>query len=299
MTKWVFVSDLQLVLADGSRPRNQCAADLVSAVGAQDPDFVVHGGDCIGGTTIDHEAVENPEYPRVHEETWELYRRTIAPLVDRCPVHSTLGNHDHTFPDLDAGLFCHSHGRGGESAYYSETIGDVQLIVLDEVPKRHQGGFPAGTEQEAWLRDELARPTDARCRVVVGHYPIYMSAEIAFCEDETLRYNEESGEPGLLLALLLEAGVDLYLCGHTHIYERVRFEGLTQVSAGADGVAYQGLLDMAPSRYLQAQDERQSYVSFALVDDHIEGTAVSLDGVEIDSWAQPLNGADGNRSAGR
>jgi 3',5'-cyclic AMP phosphodiesterase CpdA len=296
MTRWIHITDLQLGLGKAENdPNDELAVEMVRMVLAQRPDFVIHSGDCIHGTAIDHEAGENPEYLRMHLEHWEMYRQTLAPLLDHCPVFSVVGNHDHTFPDLDTELFSRYHGRDGKPAYSSETIAGVQVICLDVVPRRHHGGFPADTQQEAWLRDELARPTDACCRVVVGHYPIFMAPGIAHDVDPSLRYDEENDDPGRLLPMLLAADVDLYLCGHLHIYERARYENLTQVVAGANRIAYEGLLEMMSSRYLQIQDERQSYVEFKIVDGVIEATVVSLAGDRIDAWRQPLNRPGGSR----
>lgn len=290
MTRWIHFTDLQLGLGKAENdPNDELAVEMVQTVLAQRPDFAIHAGDCIHGTAIDHEADENPEYLGMHVENWEMYRRTMAPLQTQCPVFSVVGNHDHTFPDLDTALFCHYHDRDGKPAYYSGTIDDVQVICLDVVPRPHHGGFPAGTEQEVWLREELAKPKDARCRVVVGHYPIFMAPAMAHSVDASLRYDEENNAPGLLLPMLLAADVDLYLCGHLHIYERARYEKLTQIIGGANRIGHWGVLDMTPSRFLQVQDERQSYVEFKIVDDQIEATVVSLAGEQIDAWSQPLN----------
>ncbi len=58
----------------------------------------------------------------------------------------------------------------------------------------------------------------------------------------------------MLLPILLVADVDLYLCGHLHIYERARYEKLTQIIGRANRIAYEGLLEMTPIRFLQIQD---------------------------------------------
>ena len=265
------------------------AVELVQAVLREHPDFVIHSGDCVHGTPFDAEAGRNPEYDRIHEEHWRMYRDTIAPLLEYCPFLSVVGNHDHTFPDLRTDLFCRHNGRDGMPPFYSWTFDGVQVICLDVVPNRHRGGFSGATAQESWLVEELAAPTNTYCRVVVGHYPIFIAAEVSHCVDETLRFDEERGDPGQLLPLLLQHEVDFYLCGHMHVYERARYRNLTQVQAGASRIAYEGLLNMAPSRCLQVQDERQGFVVFELLDDRIEVQAIALGGDRIDSWVQRLN----------
>ena len=294
MTRWIHISDLQLGQGKAeSDASDELAAEMVRNVLDQGPDFVIHSGDCIHGTRIDGQAGVNPEYEKIHEEYWQMYRATISPLSNHCPVFSVVGNHDHTMPDLKTERFCHHNDRGDGLPYCSQLVDDVQILCLDVVPGRHLGGFPPATEQDSWLRKVLAEPTAARCRVVVGHYPIFLATDVAYCVDSSLRYDEETEDPGRLLPLLREHGVDLYLCGHMHVYERARFEALTQVMAGAPKIAYPGMLEMKPSRFLLAQDERQCYISFTLADDRIDAEAVSLTGERIDSWSQPLNSGSG------
>jgi UDP-2,3-diacylglucosamine pyrophosphatase LpxH len=290
MTRWIHISDLQLGLGKADNDESdELAADLVQAVLEQGPDFVIHSGDCIHGTPFDSEARDNPEYAVIHEEFWQMYQNTIRPLRDHCPVFSVVGNHDHTMPELETEKFCHYNELDDGVPYFSRIVGDVQVICLDAVPGRHLGGFPAGTEQDAWLRRKLERTSAARCRVAVGHYPIFLAADVAYCVDSSLGYDEEAENPGNLLPLLCEHNVDLYLCGHLHVYERARYERLTQVVAGANHMAYPGMLEMRPSRFLMAQDERPCYISFTLAADRIEAEAISLSGERIDAWCQPLN----------
>ena len=79
--------------------------------------------------------------------------------------------------------------------------------------------------------------------------------------------------------MLLDAGVDLYLCGHLHIYERTRYQRLTQVMAGApDKVPFKKLLSDPPNKHSRVVDERACYVRFTLTGNTSRGEAVALDG---------------------
>ena len=88
--------------------------------------------------------------------------------------------------------------------------------------------------------------------------------------------------------MLREAGVDLYLCGHLHAYERSRCKTMTQVMTSASEIFFSDMREK-PSEYTQAFDERQTYVRFALEDSTIRGEAVSADGDVVDRWTQELN----------
>lgn len=294
MTKYIHISDLQLGFGKGeNNPNDERAGQLVEKVIREDPDFVIHSGDCIHGTPFDHLAGQAVEYDEVHNEYWSMYQQTVAPLAARCPLLGVVGNHDHTFPDRKTERFCRYNGREGKPPYYSVIIKDVRVIGLDVVPFRHRGGFLSETAQAAWLREELSAPREARCTVVVGHYPIFMSPSLYHTVDASLLYDEETGEEGVLLPMLRAGKADLYLCGHLHIYERARFEGLTQVMAAGYGIAYPDLLEIPTNRYLQVQDKRQCYVRFTLAENEIQAEAIALDGETIDAWTQPLNQPNG------
>ena len=186
--------------------------------------------------------------------------------------------------------YCLETGRGDQPSYYAATIQDVHVVCLDVVSGLHRGGFPKESEQEAWLKQELNRLPQARCLIAVGHYPIFLSPDFyGRFSDSSLHYDERTGQEGVLLPILLEGGVDLYLCGHLHTYERTRYGQLTQVMAGAYGVAYPDLMPYQPSQYCQALDERQCYVRYTLTEDAIHAEALSLQGAVVDTWSQPLN----------
>lgn len=285
MTQWIHISDLQFGTGKaGNTGSDECARALVEEVARQKPDFVVHSGDHIHGAVND----SNEEKARVREY-WADYQQAVKPLKKICPVFSVPGNHDQTGSDLSLQTYSRQTARAGKPPSYSATINGVHVLNLDVVPLRHKGAFLKGSPQEKWLRQHLRRPRQARCLVAVGHYPIFMSPWIYHNVDPSLGYNQQTREQGVLLPLLLEARVDLYLCGHLHVYERSRYRRLTQVMAGGDGVAFEGLLEQEPSKYCRVLDERRGYVRFTLTEKTLRGEAVSVDGDVMDAWWQRLN----------
>ena len=283
MIRWIHIADLQLGRGRAEGNDNDVhARTLVERVAREDPDFVIDAGDLV------HGGFGGQQSETVHQY-WLNYHRTIRSLKRKCPVISAPGNHDATSDGISMERYCRETGRMGQPPYYAATIDGVHVVCLDVVSSAHRGGFPKGSEQEKWLRHHLNRLPAAECLIVVGHYPIFMSPELYGTSDSSLCYNESTGEEGVLLPLLIEARVDLYLCGHLHIYERTRYGCLTQVMAGGDGMAYPNLWQYEPNKYSQAMDERQCYVRYALVEDSIRGEAVSLDGEVLDTWSQRLN----------
>lgn len=283
MVQWIHISDLQFGFGkEENNDNNAHAQMLIERIIREKPDFIIHSGDAV------HGAHEGQELERI-KEYWSDYRRAVKPLEEICPVLSVPGNHDMTRAGKSMELYCQQTGRSGEPPYFGVTIQGVHVICLDVVPFLHKGGFITGSKQEKWLRQHLSGPRRARCLVAVGHYPIFMSPAIYHNVDTSLHYDESSGQEGVLLPILLKARVDLYLCGHLHIYERTRYGRLTQVMAGANGIAFPDLLQQEPNKYNQILDERQCFVRYMLSDDSIRGEAVTLDGESMDTWSQELN----------
>ena len=282
--RWIHVTDLQLGLGKSAGNDNDTIArSLIEQVASEEADFVINSGDLIHGAHADQTTETIMEY-------WSDYQTTVKPLKGKSPILSAPGNHDMTREDRSMERYCLETGRASQSPYYAMTIRGVHVVSLNVVSALHRGGFPKGTEQEAWLKQELNRLSQVRCLIAVGHYPIFLSPDFyGRFSDSSLHYDERTGQEGVLLPILLKAGVDLYLCGHLHTYERTRHDRLTQVMAGAYGVAYPDLMPYQPNQGCQALDERQCYVRYTLTEDSIHAEAISLQGAVVDAWSQALN----------
>ena len=72
------------------------------------------------------------------------------------------------------------------------------------------GGCEAGSPQEQWLRADLAANADASCTLAMWHHPLFNSGP------------NQGNFPRVadLWQALHDAGADLVLSGHAHVYER-------------------------------------------------------------------------------
>ena len=299
LTRWIHISDVQLGDVPSDYDDHTALIEqLIATVRAEHPDFVIHSGDHV------HGAHHNDEKKQV-TKWWRTYHRLMDPLARQCPVYCCPGNHDQTKPGRSLDVYCRHVGRTGKPPYFAATIGDVHLVLLDltlragehdwedDVTTRlsHMGGFLPGAAQDRWLRRHLSKGRRSKVMIAVGHWPIFTSRNLYFDTDSSLRYDEITRHPGVLLPQLIEAGFDLYLCGHHHTYERLRHPKLMQVKTGADGIALPGLM-RKPNRYSVIQDYRGGYTRFAYdaPANRIHGEAVAFDGEVMDSWSQKAKG---------
>ncbi len=118
--------------------------------------------------------------------------------------------------------------------WYATTVGDWQVVVIDtNCWEPEVGGCQPGTAQYEWLKATLAA-NQSTCQVILGHHPRWSS----YSRYADQRYLDP------MFALALDDGVDLWLNGHVHAYERFSrrtlgnrwsAEGIRFISIGSGG----------------------------------------------------------------
>ena len=140
------------------------------------------------------------EFARCYAPTWGRHKSRTRPSV---------GNHEYGTAGA-AGYFDYFGAAAGErgKGWYSYDLGAWHLVALNS-NCAEAGGCHAGSEQERWLRADLAAD-DARCTLAYMHHPHFSSG------------NAHGGSPAVRpLWQALEAdGAELVLAGHDHDYER-------------------------------------------------------------------------------
>jgi len=171
--------------------RQSHTSDLILAV---DPDVVAALGDLQykRATLADFALSYDPSWGRVFDRT-----------------HPTPGNHEYYTPHA-AGYFDYWGPRAGNptKGYYSYNVGAWHAVVLNTNCETPDVDCTAGGAQAAWLRADLAASA-AECTIAYGHHPRFSSGY-------------HGNENGLhdLYTILYQNGVDIYLAGHEHSYER-------------------------------------------------------------------------------
>jgi len=146
------------------------------------------------------------------------------------PAFACLGNHDHQGSVEGQIAYSKLNPLWMLPATYYSTLQSfaedcsAEFFFLDTQPLRTSTGGPFfPTEQLQWLEKALGQST-ADWKIVCGHHPLRS-------------YGHKGGGRklrGLLEPIFLEAGVDLYLSGHSHTLEAINpGYGFVQVVSGA------------------------------------------------------------------
>lgn len=196
------------------------------------PDLVISGGDMVAGMGIN-------DTIRL-QKMWDAFEMHIAkPLQEaNIPFAFTLGNHDgprsypieHNFtrnywnksankPDLafvDAAHFPN---------YYSFLKDDIFFVSWEA------SSSEITEENLKWMKEQFSteQAKNARLRFVMGHIPLYSSAQERDSKGNVLENPEQ------LRRLLEENNVHTYISGHQHAYYPAKRGRLELLNTGAAG----------------------------------------------------------------
>ncbi len=139
----------------------------------------------------------------------------------KVPFYAVLGNHDvRTKNGIDEVNYSAFNMQG---RYYTFTQNIVQYFALDTNPNADWLEQLNWLKQLNWLDKNLAKST-ATWKIVFGHHPLYSSG-VHGSSDELITK---------LSPLFARYGVQLYINGHDHNYERTEpIEGTTYLTCGA------------------------------------------------------------------
>jgi uncharacterized protein YaiE (UPF0345 family) len=140
------------------------------------------------------------EFNTCYGPTWGRQKDRTRPVP---------GNHEYGTANA-SGYFNYFGPVAGQpgQGWYSYNLGAWHVIVLNSNCSS-VGGCQSGSAQEKWLRADLAA-SGAPCTVAMWHHPRFNSG--------TSHGNDT--EVGPLWNALYDAGADVVVDGHEHVYER-------------------------------------------------------------------------------
>lgn len=152
------------------------------------------------------------QFQDCYAPTWGRHRERTRPSP---------GNHDYNTAGA-AGYYAYFGELAGPAGrgYYSFDLGAWHIVSLNS-----EIAMSAGSEQEAWLRADLAASAK-QCTLAYWHKPRFSSG--------TNHGNEDAAEP--LWQALYDFGAELVLGGHEHNYERFAPQTPTGVADSANGI---------------------------------------------------------------
>jgi 3',5'-cyclic AMP phosphodiesterase CpdA len=241
-----------LAVADtgGGNPSQRAVGAQMAAVHQRKPvDLVILGGDNI---------YPNGDIAQANEKFTIPYRSLLKAGV---PFHAVLGNHDIRTANGNPQVAYKPFGMAGR--WYTLRRGPVEFFMLDTNVNADWG------RQLPWLRRALAAST-APWKVVVGHHPIVSSGH----------YGDDPVARARLAPLFKRHGVQLYINGHDHNYERsVPIDGTTYLVVGGGG-AY--LRDVTPRSSSARAISVHSFAELTASGDRLAIIAWDAEGQAID-----------------
>jgi len=187
--KAVLVGAGDIATCDGS------ADSRTAALVSRTPGIVFTLGDNAYGSGSER------EFAGCYGPTWGRVKARTRPVI---------GNHEYLTKGA-AGYFDYFGAAAGPrgKGYYSYDAGAWHVVVLNSNCGTVPGGCRTGSAQQRWLRADLAA-TRARCTVAMMHHPLFTSGAT----------HPPATETRPLVRTLTDAGVELLLTGHNHVYER-------------------------------------------------------------------------------
>jgi hypothetical protein len=144
------------------------------------------------------------EFRKCYDTTWGKFKDRTRPVP---------GNHEYG-TSSGSPYFAYWGPRAGPAmkGYYSFDLGDWHIVALNtNCDAPGVGGCGAGSEQEKWLKEDLAAHPKS-CIIAYGHHALYSSG--------LLKRHAIHPELYELWRDLYAAHADLMLAGHEHSYER-------------------------------------------------------------------------------
>ncbi len=205
---------------------------IARAIAAAQPDLVLHAGDII--------------YPYFNEPLTDtrllsVYRRQMASF----PFAFAWGNHDLMYgtgpmravvrtPTNPTPSEVHVTEGTTPDSYYSFDAGEVHVAVVFQ-PVLSQYTLRTNSAQYAWLDADLAASIKP-WKVVIAHHPVATSGGHRFTDYNANGLPDWQEFSSVLAPLAQKHGVQLYLSGHDHVYERfLPQQGLHAVVTGGGG----------------------------------------------------------------
>eukprot|EP01121_Diplochlamys_sp_Union-15-3_P003024 TRINITY_DN1285_c0_g1_i1.p1 TRINITY_DN1285_c0_g1~~TRINITY_DN1285_c0_g1_i1.p1 ORF type:complete len:505 (+),score=80.78 TRINITY_DN1285_c0_g1_i1:262-1776(+) len=152
------------------------------------------------------------------EEIWDVWEDQVQGIAANVPYMFAVGNHEkyYNFTSFNARFLMPGDQCGGEhNFWYSIDYGNVHFTFMST-----EHDYSPGSVQYKWIEQDLAKANSNRQQrpwvILSGHRPMYCSDTVEWDDHRAGARFQQLIEP-----LMIKYKVDLYLCGHMHMYERI------------------------------------------------------------------------------
>ncbi|MBD1872888.1 metallophosphoesterase [Nodosilinea sp. FACHB-131] len=223
-----------------------------------------------------YEDGEIEKIDRVFEQPYaDLLRQNIK-------FYAVLGNHDIRTNNGEDQVSYPGYNMAGR--YYTFTRQFVQFFALDTTQAIDSDDKSPWMAQLDWFETELRR-SQAPWKIVFAHHPLYSSGS----------HGSHQSLIDELSPLFAEHGVQLYINGHDHNYERTEpIDGTTYITSG-NGAK---LRPVDRSVWTATASSQLGFTAFSVFADRIEVKAIDTNNAAYDEVSIGLHRAQRTFAAG-
>jgi predicted phosphodiesterase len=202
----------------------------------------------------------NDEYKKFRTE---FFTKAELKLDAEVPFFNAVGNHEDW--DINTQAFTQSiESNSEQSSYYSFDIGDVHFLIIST-----ENGITRDSKQWKFFKADLAK-NKKEWVIAVSHIPAYCAG--GHGENNRMkRLSREVLEPG---------GLDIFLTGHSHFYQRNLVNGVQHIICAGGGAP---LYTPKKKKYVQKSKKIHHFAYFDVSPDTINMTVIDIDGNVIDT----------------
>lgn len=245
-----------IVLSDsngggGSINQPQAFQDIIQEIAnsSDKPDFVIHNGDMIAGTSGTSQSLAM--------QMWDEFERvTINPLHENnIEFFPSAGNHDASFNSALPQAYDKFWGNyenvkdfgieGNYSKYYSFECNNSYFIILYG-PK-----ININQEQLSWLENEIEKISEYDNTFVFSHIPITAASNY---------HPNDQLNPNVEIKNILRNNISAFFGAHHNVYYDVELDSIRQIGVGRTGSG--GAYQLKP----QFGGGSQNYLSYVKIE---------------------------------
>jgi len=198
-----------IVIYGDSQHNTQIQRKLVQTILSFKPSIVFRVGDLVDDGN-------NPEL-------WEAFNDIHGPLLNTTEYFPALGNHEY-----DSLLYSDNFLFLDYRRWYSVNRMGIHFIVLDS-----NSQLNPGSEQYEWLKSVLVdSKEEIKFKIVIFHHPIFDTGARHKSDEKNLKH--------ILLPLFEQYGISAVFSGHSHNYQRFKYNGIFFIVTGGGGSRLDG-----------------------------------------------------------